>query len=69
MEKEVTNTPSTYTPPSFGPLHIERPNNESVIRLPPKGVLRKSSYNLNARAAQYYSIVEDLAQVPSENYR
>jgi len=32
--------------------------------MPPKGVLQKSSYNLNARAAQHYSIVKDLAQVP-----
>ena len=27
-------------------------------------MLRKYSYNPNARAAQHYSIVEDLAQVP-----
>lgn len=31
MEKEVTNTPSTSAPPSFGSLHIERPKIESVI--------------------------------------
>ena len=35
------------------------------LRPPSKGVLRKSSYNPNARAAQRYSIIEDLAQVPS----
>ena len=28
-------------------------------------MLQKSSYNPNARAAQHYNIVEDLAQVPS----
>ena len=31
---------------------------------PPKGVLSKSKHNPNARAAQNYSIVEDLAQAP-----
>ena len=34
------------------------------MKPPPKGVLRRSSYNPNARAAQHYSIVEDLAQAP-----
>jgi hypothetical protein len=32
---------------------------------PPKGVVRRSSFNPHARAAQNYSIVEDLAQAPS----
>ena len=64
MEKEVTNMPSTSTMPSSSPLHIERPSNDSFIHLPPKGVLWKSSYNLNARAAQHYNIVKDLAQAP-----
>jgi hypothetical protein len=36
-----------------------------VIRPPPKGVIRKSSFNPHARAAQNYNIVEDLAQAPS----
>ena len=57
--------PSSAPPSSSGPLHIERPSTEMPIRPPPKGVLRKSSYNPNARAAQHYSIVEDLAQAPS----
>jgi len=43
VEKEITDAPSTFTPPSSSPLHIERPNNDYVIRPPPKGVLRKSS--------------------------
>jgi hypothetical protein len=30
----------------------------------PKGAFKKDSHNLNARAAQNYSIVEDLAQTP-----
>ena len=63
-EKEP-EVPSSAPPSSSGPLHIERPNAETMIRPPPKGVLQKSSYNLNARAAQHYSIVEDLAQAPS----
>jgi len=57
--------PSSAPPSSSGPLHIERPSTETPIRPPPKGVLQKSSYNPNARAAQHYSIVEDLAQAPS----
>jgi len=64
VEKEVTDTPSTFAPLSYGPLLIERPSNDSVIQPPPKGVLWKSSYNLNARDAQHYNIVEDLAQAP-----
>lgn len=57
--------PSSAPPSSSGPLHIERPITEMVIWPPPKGVLWKSSYNPNARAAQRCSIVEDLAQAPS----
>lgn len=57
--------PSSAPPSSSGPLHIERPSAETIPRPPPKGVLRRSSYNPNARAAQHYSIVEDLAQAPS----
>jgi len=59
-----TEVPSSVPPSSLGLLHIEQPSTEAVIRPPPKGVLRKSSYNPNARAAQHYSIVEDLAQAP-----
>jgi hypothetical protein len=36
-----------------------------VIRPPPKGVVKKSTFNPHARAAQNYSIVKDLAQAPS----
>lgn len=57
--------PSSAPPSSSGPLHIERPSTETTIRPPPKGVLRRSSYNPNARAAQHYSIMEDLAQALS----
>ena len=54
--------PSTSTPPNNG-LHIEKPIPEAIFR-PPKGTLRKSIINPNARATQYYNIVEDLAQEP-----
>jgi hypothetical protein len=37
---------------------------DTVLRPPPKGVVRKSAFNPHARAAQNYSIVEDLAQAP-----
>ena len=57
--KEVVNGPPP--PPISGPLEIEKPSAEPVAKPPSKGVLRKSFYNLNARAAQNYRIVEDLA--------
>jgi hypothetical protein len=38
---------------------------DTVLHPPPKGVVRKSAFNPHARAAQNYSIVEDLAQAPS----
>ena len=44
-------------------LHIEKPPHDIVIR-PPKSTLRKITDNPNARSAQHYSIVEDLAQAP-----
>jgi hypothetical protein len=56
--------PSPPNPPGNGPLHLERPNLDTVLR-PPKGVVKKSTFNPHARAAQNYSIVEDLAQAPS----
>jgi hypothetical protein len=55
--------PSPPNPPTNGPLHIERPSLDTVLR-PPKGVVKKSAFNPHARAAQNYSIVEDLAQAP-----
>lgn len=53
-DKEATTSQSA-------PLQIER---LPVGMMPhiPKSVLKKSAHNLNARAAQNYSIVEDLAQ-------
>ena len=55
--------PSTSTPPTNNGLHIEKPIPEAIF-YPPKGTLRNSIINPNARAAQYYNIVEDLAQEP-----
>jgi hypothetical protein len=43
------------------PLQIEKPEPPPRI---PKGVLKHSMHNPNARAAQNYSIVEDLGQTP-----
>lgn len=56
--------PSTSAPGS-DPLQIEKPNPDLVIKLPTKGILRKSAFNPHARAAQNYNIVEDLAVSPS----
>ena len=61
--KEIADGPPP--PPISGPLDIEWPSTESIVRPPSKGVLCKSLYNPNAHAAQHYSIVEDLAQAPS----
>jgi hypothetical protein len=57
--------PSSTTPPTNGPLHLERPSLDIVLRPPPKGVVWKSAFNPHARVAQNYNIVEDLAQTPS----
>ena len=54
---------STSTPPPNNGLHIEKPIREAIFR-PPKGTLRKSIINPNARTVQYYKIVKDLAQAP-----
>jgi hypothetical protein len=59
----VQQSPSA--PPPVGPLHLERPNPDTVLRPPPKGVVRRSSFNPHACASQNYSIVEDLVQAPS----
>src|SRR5260221_78112 len=62
-------SPSTDQPTTL----TMNPSNESVpptvipeLRIKPsKGVIHKSTYNPQARAAQNYNIVEDLAQSPS----
>lgn len=35
VEKDTTDVPSSFTPPSFGPLHTEKPSTNSIIRPPP----------------------------------
>ena len=53
---------SPSQPQSHSPLTFEKPTFEAPSR-PSKGTLRRT-HNLNAQAAQHYSIVEDLAQAP-----
>jgi hypothetical protein len=45
------------------PLQIEKTLGETMTRIP-KGAFKKSSHNPNTRAAQNYSMVEDLSQTP-----
>jgi hypothetical protein len=45
------------------PLQIEKTLGETIKRIP-KGAFKKYSHNPNARAAQNYSVVEDLSQTP-----
>jgi hypothetical protein len=45
------------------PLQIEKMLGEAMTRIP-KGAFKKDSHNPNARAAQNYSVVEDLSQTP-----
>ena len=70
VEKKDENTssnkfPSTSSSPSSsnGPLMIEKPNIDLILR-PPKATLRKAILNPNARAIQFYNVVEYLAQEP-----
>jgi hypothetical protein len=45
------------------PLQIEKTLGETMTLIP-KGTFKKDSHNPNARAAQNYSVVEDLSQTP-----
>ena len=56
---------STSSPKSSStvPLTIEKPALDMVL-CPPKSTLRKLVFNPNARAAQFYNVVEDLTQAP-----
>ena len=56
-----TNPP--YVSPPSGPLQIEKPSFDSILR-PPKSTIWKSTLNPSSQAAQNYNIVEDLAQAP-----
>ena len=53
-------TSKDKTVPGSTDLHIERPPVEIIPRIP-KGSAKRAMINPNARAAQNYSIVEDLA--------
>jgi hypothetical protein len=57
--------PSPPTSPPNGPLHLKISGLDTVLRPPPKGVVRKSAFNPHARVVQNYCIVEDFAQAPS----
>ena len=35
-----------------------------MILCPPKSTIQKDVFNTNARAAQFYNVVEDIAQAP-----
>jgi len=64
-EAESSHSNPSTSAPGSDPLQIEKPNPDLVIKLPAKGILRKSAFNPHARAAQNYNIVEDLAVSPS----
>jgi hypothetical protein len=51
-------------PPMEMTLQIEKPEPPPHI---PKGVLKHSTHNPNARATHNYSIVDDLGQTPCAN--
>ena len=57
--------PSISSPESSStiPLTIEKPTLDMILH-PPKSTFRKAIFNPNARAAQFYNVVEDLAQAP-----
>jgi hypothetical protein len=49
------------------PILIEKTMGENMTCIP-KGVFKKDSHNPNARAAQNYSVIEDLVQTPCSIY-
>ena len=54
-------SPGKETNPPMSPLSIEKPTDKpETASCIPKGVLKHSGHNPNARAAQNYSFVEDL---------
>ena len=54
---------STSSPKSSSNVHlyIENPTVDMILR-PPKSTLQKAVFNPNARAAQFYNVVEYLTQ-------
>jgi hypothetical protein len=57
--------PSPVTPPTNGPVHLKRSGLDTVLRPPPKGVVRKSDFNPHAHTTKNFNIVEYQAQAPS----
>ena len=62
FEKTPPINPSP-PPPSNGPLTIEKPSFDTILR-PPKSTIHKNIFNPSAQVAQFYNIVEYLSQVP-----
>ena len=63
---ETSRNKSTSKEPmgtSANPLQINMPASDFVLR-PPKAFIKCATHNFNARVAQNYSVVEDLAQAP-----
>ena len=58
-------SPSTSSPESSStvPLSIKKPTRDMILH-PPKSTLRKGVFNPNARATQFYNVVEDLTHEP-----
>ena len=54
---------SPSTPPPTNGLQIEKRVFDTVLR-PPKNTIQKLVFNPSTHVAQYYNIVEDLAQAP-----
>jgi len=54
---------NAFAPPPNDQLHIKKPIFDTILCLP-KNTIRKAVFSHNARAAQNYNIVEDLAQAP-----
>ena len=48
---------------SIVPLSIEKPTLDMILH-PPKSTLQKDVFNPNSRVAQFYNVVEDIAQEP-----
>ena len=57
------DAPETSSNPVEDPLHIERPQIDTVTH-PPKAIIQNSIHNPSLCAAQHYNVVEDLAQAP-----
>jgi hypothetical protein len=57
----TSDPPLVIVTPQSGPLQIEKPTFDSILR-PPKSTIRKSTFNPSSRATQNFNIVEYLDQ-------